>query len=91
MDTSKERLAEVVTKLKQERDELRLKARLGTMEAKDEWKELEAKWRTLEARLSDTKDGAMEKAQGARENAGVVAEELTAAYRRIRERLSADE
>jgi hypothetical protein len=91
MEPSKERLADAVAKLKQERDELRLKVRLGTMEAKDEWKELEAKWRTLEARLSDTKDGAMEKAQGAREGVGVIAEELRAAYRRIRERLTADE
>jgi hypothetical protein len=91
MEPSKERLADAVAKLKQERDELRLKVRLGTMEAKDEWKELEAKWRTLEARLSDTKDGAREKAQGAREGVGVIAEELRAAYRRIRERLTADE
>jgi ribosomal protein S5 len=91
MEPSKERLADAVAKLKQERDELRLKVRLGTMEAKDEWKELEAKWRTLEARLSDTKDGARVKAQGAREGVGVIAEELRAAYRRIRERLTADE
>ena len=53
MAISKEGLASLVGKLKQERDELRLKIHLGTMEAKEEWSGLERKWETLETRLAE--------------------------------------
>ena len=90
MAIDKERLAEVVAKLKQERDELRLKAHLGTMEAKEEWRELEGKWQTLESRLAEAKGEAAEKAREAKANVGLIAEELEAAYRRIRDRMASD-
>ncbi|NIR79399.1 MAG: hypothetical protein GWO00_13825, partial [Gemmatimonadetes bacterium] len=51
MDVGKEKLAEVVERLRRERDELRVKVRLGTMEARDEWQELEEKWKSLESRV----------------------------------------
>lgn len=90
MDISRERLAEVVGKLRQERDELRLKLHLGTLEAKEEWEDLEGKLQTLESGLAETKQEAAEKAREARSTVALVAEELQSAYRRIRERLSED-
>ena len=57
MDVSKERLAEVVERLRKERDELRVKLHLGGMEAKEQWDELEKKWNTLEARLGQARSG----------------------------------
>jgi len=87
VDISKEQLSDLVAKLRQERDELRLKAHLGSMEAKEEWNELEQKWRALESRMTDTKREAVEKARQARANVALIADELDAAYRRIREGL----
>lgn len=87
MAISKEGLASLVGKLKQERDELRLKIHLGTMEAKEEWSGLERKWETLETRLAEAKDGAAERAREARDKVELVTDELAAAYRRIREGL----
>ena len=48
--------ADWVEELKQSRDELRLKMHLGSMEAKQEWAELEQKWSRFaeEARLCET-------------------------------------
>ena len=43
MGIDKENLGELRDKLRQERDELRLKIHLATMEAKEEWEELEEK------------------------------------------------
>ena len=87
MDVGKEKLRELLAKLREERDQLRVKVHLGAMEAKDEWVEREKKWQRLESRLGQAKDGAVESSQGVGENVGVVAEELKAAYQRIRERL----
>jgi hypothetical protein len=40
----------LVADLKQLRDEARVKAHLGAMEAQDEWRKLESKWENFEAR-----------------------------------------
>lgn len=87
MDASKEKFEEVIAKLKTERDELRVKAHLGTMEAKEEWAELEKKWQRLESRLGQAKDDVTETSKGIGEGFDVVADELKAAYERIRGRL----
>ena len=60
MDIRKEDLADVWAKLRQERDELRVKIHLGTMEAKEEWEELEGKWQHLESRAAEKKDEVVE-------------------------------
>lgn len=90
MNIDKERLAEIVAKLRQERDELKLKAHLGTMEAKEEWEELEKKWQRLEGDLSENKEKASEAAKDLGEKAKVIADEIGQAYRRIRERISSE-
>lgn len=89
MDVSKEGLAEVVERLKQERDELRVKVHLGSMEAKEQWEALERKWETFEGRIAQAKRETTEKVQDANDAAGIIANELEAAYQRIRENLRA--
>lgn len=42
---------EIVEKLSQERDELRVKLELAKLEIREKWEPLENKWESLEARL----------------------------------------
>lgn len=78
---------EILARLRQERDELRVRAHLLKTELKQEWDEVERKWEQIEFKLE--RAGA-----GARESAGEIAaastqlgEEIANAYRRIREAL----
>ena len=50
------RTTDLIGELKQERDELRLKIHLASMELRDDWAELEKKWESFsaQARLQDT-------------------------------------
>ena len=68
----------MVADLKALRDQARVKAHLGAMEAQDEWRKLEGKWENFEARAkldrSAKDDGAALDLLGA---------ELKAAYERI--------
>jgi hypothetical protein len=50
LDDLKERIAAMAEKLKQEYGELRVKADLAKMEARDEWRDLEAKLQKLESK-----------------------------------------
>ena len=90
MDISKENLTEVCAKLRKERDELRVKLHLGTMEAKEEWEGLEKKWQHFESQLGEKKDDVVEASREVSEAVGLIAKELGAAYRRIREGLRED-
>ena len=87
MEISKENLAEVWAKLRQERDELRVKIHLGTMEAKEEWDSLEKKWQRFESRAVEKKDEVVETSRDVGEGVELIAKELGAAYRRIRDGL----
>ncbi len=88
MGSGREKLDEVVAKLREERDELRVRIHLGTMEAKQEWEELEKKWQRFESRVGQAKDEAVEKSREVGESVDIVADEIKSAYRRIRERLA---
>jgi SMC interacting uncharacterized protein involved in chromosome segregation len=46
----KQRIDELLSELKQERDELRVKIGLAKLEARDEWREVEDKLRKLESK-----------------------------------------
>jgi hypothetical protein len=89
MDFSKEHAAELTANLRKERDQLRLKIHLGSMEAKEEWDELEKKWRHLESRLAHAKDEVAETSRGVSDSIGLIVDELGTAYGRIREGLRA--
>lgn len=82
MTNPNEEIGKVFDQLKQLRDELALKVHLATMDAKDEWQELEQKWSDFEskAKLSETGEG-VERALSQ------LGEELKAGYERIRKAL----
>lgn len=67
--------------LRRLRDEIRVKMRLGEMEARDWWAGLEPALEKLEDRLEHT-------GERTTETANVVTDELAAALRRIRDRLT---
>ena len=75
-------LQETIAHLKQVRDEIELKIKLGSMEARDEWDELEAKWQKFssDAELDKT-------AEGVGTALGLLAKELKEGYHRLKESL----
>jgi hypothetical protein len=78
---------QILDKLRQERDELRVRLHLGKAELKDEWEALEKKWERLEARMAEAAEGARETSREVGATFGVLSEEIGEAYRRIRARL----
>ena len=82
-----DRLSETFERLKTLRDELRLQVHLGKAEFREEFEDLEDTWQDVERRLEEVRDEAMETAEEAQKAAQVIAEELSAAYARIKERL----
>ena len=84
----KGRLEELITKLKQERDELRVQIHLAKAEAKDEWEELEKKWEVLENKLVALKRETKDASKDIGAALGVLSEEIANAYKRIRKKLN---
>lgn len=85
--TEASKRAQVIDKLRQERDELRLQLELGKAELRDEWEAVERKWERLEGRVSGAAEEAREASGEVGAAFGVLADELAQAYRRIRARL----
>jgi predicted RNase H-like nuclease (RuvC/YqgF family) len=85
--TEASRRRQIVEKLRQERDELKLKIHLGKSEMKDEWEALERKWERLEGRVEGAAEEAREASREVGAAFGVLTDELGEAYRRIRARL----
>jgi len=83
----KARLEGLISKLKQERDELRVQIHLAKAEAKDEWEELEKKWDILENKLAALKRETKDVSKDIGSALGVLSEEIATAYRRIRKKL----
>ena len=84
----KGRLEELITKLKQERDELRVQIHLAKAEAKDEWEELERKWEVVENKLAALKRETKDASKDIGAALGVLSEEIANAYKRIRKKLN---
>ena len=53
MEDIRQRVDELLKSLRQQRDELHLKVKLGEMEASDEWKDVEAKFLKLERKAKE--------------------------------------
>ena len=84
---TEERTRQIITRLRTERDELRVRMHLAKAELKDEWRSLEQKWERLEHRLEQAGTEAIEASRDVGSAASTLAEEIADAYRRIRERL----
>lgn len=70
------------------RDEIRVKAHLGRLEAEERWEELESRWEDLEAKTRQIARESGEAIQDVRSAAGLLVDELRDAYQDIRRRLT---
>lgn len=84
----KEEFNELVEKLKMERDKIKLKMHLASMETKQEFEEAEKKWAHVKAKASGIADDTFEISEELIAKSKVVGEELKETYRRISDRLS---
>ena len=78
----------LLEKLKSERDELKLKLHLATMEAKEEFEEADKHWDTLKNKAAEIADDSKETSEEFIAKAKIVGEELKEAYDRISKRLT---
>ncbi len=84
----KEEFAKLVEKLKMERDEIKLKIHLASMDAKKEFETTEKQWDNLKIKASEIADSAVETSEELIAKSKVVGEELKETYKRISQRLS---
>jgi uncharacterized coiled-coil DUF342 family protein len=83
----KQAIASMISKLKTNRDELKLKAHLAKAEVKDELHSLESKLTQLNDRFEPTKHAVGETADHVWESLKLVGEELMDGFHRIRKSL----
>ena len=83
-----EEFNKLVEKLKMERDEIKLKMHLASMDTKQEFEEAEKEWAHVKAKASVIADDAVEISEELIAKSKVVGEELKETYRRISDRLS---
>ena len=78
----------LLDKLQSERDEIKLKLHLASMEAKEEFDEAEKQWGQLKIKAAEIADDSVETSEEFIDKAKIVGEELKKAYSRIAKRLS---
>ncbi len=88
------RFSALLAEMKQERDELQVKMKLGENELKDEWEHLEDKWRDLNrkahaagVKLHAAADAAKEAGASIDTAWDLLLDEIKAGYKNIREKL----
>ena len=86
-DDLKDKAEQLVGRLKQERDELRVRLHLLKAELLDEWEDVESKWEHVENKLEHMRDGAKDSAEDIGAALSQVGEEITQAYQRFRDSL----
>lgn len=86
-DDQETRVDKLVARLRQERDELRVRAHLLKAELRDEWDEAEQKWEHVESRLEHLGKGAKDSTEDIGAAISQVGEEIARAYRRMRDAL----
>lgn len=84
----KEDFESVLKKLQTERDEIKLKLHLASMEARQEFEEAEKEWSRLKVKAAEIGDESVETSEEFIANAKIVGEELKDTYHRIAKRLT---
>jgi len=84
MNDRKEKFAELMAQLEQERDELKVKLGLAKLEAREEWQELEKKMEALRARMGVIGDEAREASGDVGAALNVLIKEIKEGLARIR-------
>ena len=75
---------QLLSHLKQLRDELAVQVNLGKLEARDEWEKLEGELEEFENRCRPAKEAAGETAEGVGSALQLAGEELKAGYEKLR-------
>ena len=88
MSETRDALDEVICKLKQERDELKLKVHLASMDGKDDYDRISRKVDQLTDQYDPVKDAVEETAENVFSALGLVADELKAGFQRVRKSIS---
>jgi flagellar motor protein MotB len=78
----------LLEKLKSERDEIKLKLHLASLEAKEEFEEADKHWDTLKNKAAEIADDSKETSEEFIAKAKIIGEELKDAYNRISKRLA---
>lgn len=91
MSAQSNRLDDLITSLKQERDELKLQMHLASMEAKDEYERVSGKVDELTDQYEPVKDAVEEAAENIFSALGMVADELKLGFKRVRKVISEGE
>ncbi len=78
----------LLDKLQIERDEINLKLHLASMEAKEEFEEVEKQWHRLKIKAAEIADDSVETSEEFIAKAKIVGDELKRAYNRIGKRLA---
>ena len=87
MSSDRDQLAEVISRLKQQRDELALQIHLGKAEAKEEWEKITARLDELTQDYEPLKDAVEESSENVLAALNLVATELHDGFDRIRKAL----
>lgn len=77
----------LVERLKRERDEIKVKMHLASMELKEEIAQAEEKWQGVKVKMAEIGDGAVDTSEEYIAKAKIVGEELKETYSRIIRRL----
>ena len=80
--------SELLHKLEQERDELKLQMHLAKAEALDEWERMEKKWHHFQGKAAAMGDAAAESSKDVGAAVGILGEELKHGYQHIREAIA---
>ena len=86
--TIKQDFENLLDKLQSERDEIKLKLHLASMEAKEEFEAAEKQWGQLKIKAAEIADDSVETSEEYIDKAKIVGEEIKEAYNRIATRLS---
>ena len=87
MSEEKSLVNDVLTKLKQQRDELAVKIHLGSMEAKDEFDKAKTRLNELEREFAPVRGAVDESAKNVVESVKMVGEEIKSSFDRVRKSL----
>jgi putative cell wall-binding protein len=87
MDIQKE-FSELVENLKTERDEIKLKLHLASMDAKEEFDTLDEKWDLVTQKAAEIADDAVEVSEEGIAKAKELGQELKETYQRLRAKIS---
>jgi len=82
------RFANLLDELKQQRDELRVRLHLAKAEVHDEWERLERKWDELKPPLEAAGRDVAQTSKNVVAAMELAADEITAGYKRIRDKLA---